>query len=166
MKKNKGTTFGELMIVFLIISVALIVFLKIASDYIRSLVFAKEMFIMESLLQEKYQMLIAYRNKMLEKNFEASGLSQNPFSFTDSRYAIEFNTTTGKITLMPISADQSLKFITGATTDFKYLVNIQNNGNYVSTTISIYTPKIRQNLFSPLKLYFQGIITPWHPAFQ
>lgn len=166
MKKDKGTTFGELMIVFLIISVALIIFLRIASDYIRSLVFAKEMFIMESLLQEKYQMLIAYRNKLLERDYGPEGLTQVSFNFSTGNYKIEFNTTTEKINLTPSTSDQTFKFITGKETNFKYLINLQNNGNYVSSTIYIYSPKIRQNLLSPLKLYLQGIITPWHPAFQ
>lgn len=168
MKKNKGTTFGEMMIVFLIIATALIIFLRITSDYIRTLVFAKEMFIMESLLQEKYQMLIAYRNKLLEQGYQqGGGLLQTNFSFNSGNFCIDFNTSTKKIDLKSCSGEEA-KFINGKIVPIKYWIFISATNDYVSSTIYASNPKILISIIpkKTLELTLWGFITPWHPSFQ
>lgn len=159
MKKNRGTSFGELMIVFLIISVGLIIFLKISSDYIKSLVFAKDLFVLNSLLHEKYQFLIAYRNKSLEREFLGETISIVPMPSFNFR-CIDFNTSTGNFDVSN-SSNCQVRLISGKNLPLGYAIVVQplNDSSYqIQITGSIRKWHLTTTL--------EGILTPWHPAIQ
>ena len=161
MKKNKGTSYGELMIVLLIVGLALIPILKISSDYLRTLVFAREMFVINSYLQSKYQMLIAYRNKWLEKNFETTTPPVTEW-FQSGNYCINFSTTTQKITTSTPPCQANLisgKSIPG----LSYYINIEANTNTAQIKVIATSSKFLESL-SPrkyLEFKLEGLMTRW-----
>lgn len=160
MKKNRGTSFGELMIVFLIISVGLIIFLKISSDYIKSLVFAKDFFVLNSLLHEKYQFLIAYRNKILEREFLGETISIVPMPSFNFR-CIDFNTSTGYFVTSSPPDNCQVRLISGKNLPLGYAIVVQSL-NDSSYQIQINGSISKWHLITTL----EGILTPWHPAIQ
>lgn len=122
---KKGTSFPEIMIVLLVISTALLIFLKIAADYTRSLVFAKEMFALSSILHEKYQFLIAYRNKSLE---DSSSLSLYNY------FCLDFDTSTSRIILSPSSSCRH-KFLNNKDSNLTYIINVVDKGDYYDVEV-------------------------------
>lgn len=163
MKKNKGTSYGELMIVLLIVGLALIPILKISSDYLRTLVFAREMFVINSYLQSKYQMLIAYRNKWLEKDYEPrAGFPEIREWFEGGNYCIDFNTTTQEITTSTPPCQANLisgKSIPG----LSYYINIEANTNTAQIKVIATSSKFLESL-SPrkyLEFKLEGLMTRW-----
>jgi Tfp pilus assembly protein PilV len=150
---KKGTSFAEIMIALLIISVALIIFLKITADYIRTLVFAKEMFVLNSVLQEKHQLVIAYRNKLLEKERPESVF------ITSGNICIEFNTSTSKISTSTPSLSCSYIFLNGRRVPINYIVNIS------LPTASSARVLTRASTTIPfqLEVELEGFLTKWHP---
>jgi len=158
--KSKGTSFGEIMIVFLIISVALIVFLKITSDYLKSLVFVKEFFILNSLLQSKYQLLIAYRNKALERPFGVETVEPAIWPNFTNNFCIDFNTSTGKINVNS-GSNCEFKLINGLRLNYAtYTINSTSFNDYYIFSISAYD-RLRRISSEIENIY----ITRWHPAF-
>ncbi|MDT7868454.1 MAG: hypothetical protein RQ894_01380 [Candidatus Pacebacteria bacterium] len=158
--KSKGTSFGEIMIVFLIISVALIVFLKITSDYLKSLVFVKEFFILNSLLQSKYQLLIAYRNKALERPFGVETVEPAIWPNFTNNFCIDFNISTGKINVNS-GSNCEFKLINGLRLNYAtYTINSTSFNDYYIFSISAYD-RLR-GISSEIKNIY---ITKWHPAF-
>jgi hypothetical protein len=158
--KSKGTSFGEIMIVFLIISVALIVFLKITSDYLKSLVFVKEFFILNSILQSKHQLLIAYRNKALERPFGGETVQTADWPNFPDNFCIDFNTSTGKIN---VNSSLSCEFnlINGISLNYAtYTITSTSSNDYYIFYIRAYD-RLR-GISSEIKNIY---ITKWHPAF-
>ncbi len=156
---KRGTSFPEIMIALLIISTALVIFLKIAGDYIRTLVFAKEMFVLNSTLQEKYQLLIAYRNKMLERDFTAAGPPVITETLPSGNFCLYFNPATSKINIS--SPPCWHKFLNNNDPNINYIVNVINSGDLSTINISASSTK-------PFKLEVNlgGFLTRWHPLFQ
>jgi hypothetical protein len=158
--KNKGTSFGEIMIVFLIISVALIVFLRITSDYLKSLVFVKEFFILNSLLQSKYQLLIAYRNKALERPFGGETIQTAVWPSFPNNFCIDFDASTGKINVNSASTCE-FKLINGLRLNYaKYTISSAPFNDYYIFSIRAYD-RLRRISSEIENIY----ITKWHPAF-
>ncbi len=158
--KNKGTSFGEIMIVFLIISVALIVFLRITSDYLKSLIFVKEFFVLNSLLQSKYQLLIAYRNKALERPFGVETIEPAIWPNFPNNFCINFNTSTRKIEVNSASFCE-FKLINGQKLNYAtYTISSTSSNDYYIFSISAYD-RFRR-ISSEIKNIY---ITRWHPAF-
>jgi len=158
--KNKGTSFGEIMIVFLIISVALIVFLRITSDYLKSLVFVKDFFILNSLLQSKHQLLIAYRNKALEEPFMVETIAPAQWPIFPSNFCILFNTSTKKIDITS-SSNCSFTFIDGTSLrNVTYTISAYSDPDYYIFDIKAYD-RLRGINSEINRLY----ITKWHPSF-
>lgn len=155
--RNEGTTFPEMMIILFIIGVVLIAFLKMTSDYIRSLVFAKELFILESALQEKYQLLIAYRNKWLEQDFTLSGPQGSTSNFFSGNYCIVFSA--GSINLSS-GSNCSYRFLNGASSTIIYTVNLSVSGDLTSVNIKGSLPLYKFNT------QLSGFLTRWHPFLQ
>ncbi len=151
---KKGTSFPEIMISLLIVSVGLFTFLKMTSDYVRTLVFSKEMFILNSALQEKYQLLIAYRNKFLEQGF-------NQQFDLPSSFCLEFNSRTNKIDIIVTSTPCEFKFLNQKSHNIKYIVKANTSTNLFSIDISASTTKP-----FGLKVNLKGFLTTWHPVFQ
>ncbi len=146
---KQGTSFPEVMIALFIISIALIIFLKIVADYGRTLVFAKEMFVLNSALHEKYQLLIAYRNKMLETESSERG----PLPSGD--FCIYFNTSTSKINTS--SPPCQYKFLNDNDSNINYIVKLFS---YPSSSYI----KVMASSTKPLKLEvnLEGFLTNLH----
>lgn len=155
--KNKGTTFPELMIVLLIISLGLFVFLKMTTDYTKSVVMARELFVLNSALQEKYQILIGIRNKMLEKDFTEEGPQQVTDWFKTGYYCIEYGEEPKQVS---DSVNCDYKFINDQSPGITYQVQIIAN---TSTADIIITGEIKK---FGLKSELRGSLTKWHPLFQ
>lgn len=157
---NKATTISELMVVLLIISVAIFTFLKASSDYLRALVFAKDMFVLENLLHTKYQLLIAYRNKQIEKGFP----SQVNWDFQSGEGDFCIDLKNQDIQLLP-GKNCSYNSLNGTIQDFTYTIHLSSYSNYVQINLEGQSYKIK-TLSGPVKFTLNGIITKWHPAFQ
>ncbi len=145
---KKGSNFPEIMISLLIISVAIIIFLKISTDYIRTLVFAKEMFLLNSALHEKYQLVIAYRNKVLEKG--TSSIEIQP-----GNYCFNFDTSSLKIV---VSSGSSCPyyFLKGNSPNINYSLTIQPKGDLYHTQI-----KSSSSLPYFLELNLEAFLSKW-----
>lgn len=155
---KKGTTFGELMIVLLIIIPALIIFLRLTFDYLKTLVFSRELFILNSILHSKYQFLIAYRNKALEQPFMWTSIQQVPmpnFNFN----CIQFDTENGR-------------FVTSSEPECRERIgNLEINYRITTSSLSNVGVNIRitgnvKTQFGGINAVLQGILTRWHPAIQ
>lgn len=154
---KKGTTFPELMITLLIISLGLFIFAQMTVDHTKSVVMARELFVLNSALQEKYQLLIAYRNKWLERDFDPSGPPVISDWFNQGNYCINFGN--GNI-LLSTSTDCSYSFINNESPGINYQMQI----NVSTNTADI---NLRGNMLKfDLKSELNGILTRWHPFFQ
>jgi Tfp pilus assembly protein PilV len=71
---KKGVSLPEISIALLIIVISLVVFLTLASNYLRTVKNASELFIMNSLAQEGLELAIAWRNKQIEAPFGSTTL--------------------------------------------------------------------------------------------
>ena len=149
---KKGTTFGELMIVLLIVSASLIIFLRLSVDYLRSLVFARELFILNNILYSKYQFLIAYRNKALESPFSPTGISSvmpsfnfNCINFSNGTFLTssgQCRETVGNLGITYRISNSTLSNNTG--------IKVVIDGSLLST-------------LGRISASLSGILTPWHP---
>jgi len=115
--KNNSFSIPEVLLVFLIINITLVVFLRMASDYLRTLIFSKELFILNSALNEKYQTAIAYKNiAYVFKN--TSSLVFN----TGLNYCFNFNTSSYKIVVSSSNVCE-YKFLNGENSGINYKIN-------------------------------------------
>ncbi len=171
MKKNKGTSYPELMIVLFIIFVALFPILSIVNNYLRTLVFSKDMFVINSYLHSKYQMLIAYRNKWLEKDFTTEGPPSVTDWFSSGNYCIDFRNDfrNGDINLTPGTSCVS-RLISGETIPgLNYSISITSTVNSAQVEIIATSTKFIETI-TPFRRFIQfklnGILTKWHSLFQ
>lgn len=154
---KKGTTFPELMIVLLIVSVGLFVFSKMTIDYMKSVVMSRELFVLNSALQEKYQLLIAYRNKWLERDFSPEGPPSITDWFSSGNYCINFS---GNQILLTPGTNCTYSFINNQLPGVTYQILIRASPNQADITLNGELKKFG------LKSTLEGILTKWHPFFQ
>ncbi len=156
---KRGTSFVEIMIALLIISAGLIGILEISTNYIKTLVFAKEMFVLNSALQEKYQFLIAYRNKMLEKDFTRQGPGFAREKLPTGNFCLEFDRNNSKINTS--SPPCRYNFLNGNNSNINYFINVVN-----SEDLSIVNVFASSSKSFKLEVNLNGFLTRWHPLFQ
>lgn len=157
MSKKLGTSFPELIIILFIISTVFTVFLRMTSDYIKTLAFTKEMFILNTMLQEKYQLLIGYRNKWLETSFTPSGAPNITTNFNSGNYCLYFSNNT--IILNP-GRNCNYNLINGRNTRIFYDVILTVNGNITRAEIR------GRSSFLNIQNKVEGFLTRWHPLLR
>jgi Tfp pilus assembly protein PilV len=84
---NKGVSLLEVSVALLIITTSLIVFLDLATNYLRTVKNANELFVMNVLSYEGIELAIAWRNKAVEVPFSSSAVPPN----INDRYCISFS---------------------------------------------------------------------------
>jgi hypothetical protein len=118
--KNKSFSIPEILLIFFIINTTLIVFLRLSSDYLKTLVFSKELFILNSALNEKYQMAIAYKNlAYADKNTTSLVFDTG----TNINYCFEFDTSNYRIITSTASDYCEYKFLNGEKPGINYKLN-------------------------------------------
>lgn len=156
---KKGTSFPEIMFSLLIVSIGLFTFLKLSSDYIKTLIFSKEIFVLNNLTHEKYQLLIAYRNKITEMSTSQIG-SSTVETLQSGDFCLDFDNETSKIIRKNASSCQYV-FLSGKESNKNYIININSPGDLVSVNISASS----SGLFK-INTQLSGFLTNWHPIFN
>jgi type II secretory pathway pseudopilin PulG len=160
---KKSFTLPELSVAILIISVALLVFLVLSSNFIFNLVNAKKIFLLMQTNQSALEFLIAFRNKSLETtDFDSIQWFNNLGS---GKYCLKINKTAGFVSSINLenSSQPCLFRFIFLNTPFKIFhyfdINIQNNFAYITST-SYMSDRILPK--SDLSL----ILTNWHPLWR
>jgi hypothetical protein len=152
---NKGVSFAEISIAILIIVISLVVFLNLASNYIRTVKNVSELFIMNSLAQEGLELAIAWRNKAVEVPFASFATLPS----INGNYCISFSGN--NINLQSQSSPCQVSFL-GQSPNINYyrILNFQTISNVINVTSSVNSSFWR----SPL-IQLNTILTPWHIVF-
>jgi type II secretory pathway pseudopilin PulG len=155
---KKGVSLPEISIALLIIVISLVVFLTLASNYLRTVKNASELFIMNSLAQEGLELAIAWRNKQIEIPF---GSTTSPPRISVN-YCISFSVSDNDIKLQPPGSSCEVSFL-GQRPNIRYyrILNFQTDGNNVISVTSFVTSTIWK---SP-SIQLNTILTPWHIVF-
>jgi type II secretory pathway pseudopilin PulG len=152
---NKGVSFVEISIALLIISISLIIFLTLASNYLRTIKNATELFVMNSLAQEGLELAIAWRNKNVEVSFASL---MTPPSI-NGNYCIFFSGN--NINLQQSGSPCQVSFL-GQSANIKYnrILNFQTNNNVIYVT-----SLVNSSIWKSPAIKLNTILTPWHIVF-
>jgi hypothetical protein len=154
---KKGVSLPEISIALLIIVISLVVFLTLASNYLRTVKNASELFIMNSLAQEGLELAIAWRNKQIEIPFGSTTSSPR----INDNYCIYF--IGNNINLQSSLGQPCEVSFLGQRPNIRYyrILNFQTNGNNV-----IYvTSSVTSNVWKSPPIQLNTILTPWHIVF-
>jgi len=153
---KQGVSLLEASIALLIIIVALVVFLTLASNYLRTVRYATELYVMNSLAQEGLELVIAWRNKKIEVPFEETVVLPP----VNGSYCISFSNN--NINLQPSGSPCTVSFL-GQRPNINYyrILNFSTNNDIISVTSSI-NSSIWRDPFIQLNIK----LTPWHIIFQ
>jgi hypothetical protein len=152
---NKGVSFAEVSISLLIIIISLVVFLALASNYLRTVKNANELFILNSLAHEGIELAIAWRNKSVEIPFGSTVSSPS----VNGSYCLSL--IGGNIVLSGPSSFCQVSFL-GQSPNINYyrILKFQTINNVIYVTSSVNSSIWR----SPL-IELNTILTPWHIVF-
>jgi len=152
---KKGVSLPEISIALLIIAVSLVVFLTLASNYLRTVKNASELFIMNSLAQEGLELAIAWRNKQIEIPFGSTTSSPR----ISGNYCISF--IGNNINLQPSPRPCPVSFL-GRSPNINYyrILNFQTIGNVIYVTSSV-----NSSIWRSPPIQLNTILTPWHIVF-
>jgi hypothetical protein len=153
---NKGVSLVEVSIALLIITISLVVFLTLASNYIRTVKTINELFIMNFLAQEGLELVIAWRNKQVEAPF---GSFIAPPTINGA-YCISFSNN--DINLQPSGSPCKISFL-GESPNINYyrILNFQTINNVIYVTSSV-----NSSIWKSPLIQLHTILTPWHIVFQ
>jgi hypothetical protein len=154
---NKGVSFAEVSIALLIITISVVVFLALASNYLRTIKNASELFIMNSLAQEGLELAIAWRNKSVEVPLTPEAPVAPPT--IGGSYCIFFNGD--NINLQQSGSPCPVSFLSQPPNiNYYRILNFQTINNVIYVTSSVNSAIWR----SPL-IQLHTILTPWHTVF-
>jgi hypothetical protein len=152
---NKGVSLLEVSVALLIITTSLIVFLDLATNYLRTVKNANELFVMYVLSYEGIELAIAWRNKAVEVPFSSSAYPPN---INDS-YCISFSG--GNINLQSSKSPCPVSFL-GQPPNIRYyrILNFQTINNIIYVTSSV-----TSTIWKSPSIQLNTILTPWHIVF-
>jgi prepilin-type N-terminal cleavage/methylation domain-containing protein len=152
---KKGVSLPEISIALLIIAISLVVFLTLASNYLRTVKNASELFIMDSLAQEGLELAIAWRNKQIEVPFG----STTPPPTINGNYCISFSGN--NINLQRSPRPCQVSFL-GPSPNINYyrILNFRTDSNIISVVSSV-----NSSIWRSPSIELNTILTPWHIVF-
>lgn len=162
---KKGSSLIEVAIASLIIITALIVFLIISSNYLRTLKNAEELFILNSLAFEGTELLTGLRNKLIETTYEKEGLSITTPPNWRGNYCLNFDANINKIQLDSTFPCQ-VKFLGDQPNIQYYRILKIDLKTHKDTTYLLVTSTVTSTIWPSPPIEINKILTPWHPSFQ